>query len=193
MPQLSRRFFLGGLLSVGAASVVAPTIKSFEAMADPWVGSNLPRIFANGRDFDSDGFIALLQGREVIFPKDKIAISDAKDIIVHSGEFLIDREVSFHDFRTFKIESGTFDGSALREPWMAIFSFPSGFYHFPSDEENMEVHFRAEDVINNPRIKFVRRGERLACKVRRTLEVRYDCNKVAYWQGSMEYPKEAEI
>lgn len=198
MVELTRRWFLGGALSAVAIVAAQPTVaKELLALS----ARNLPRIWADGRNYDADGIIALLRGEEVMFPRDKLSIKDAQQVIIHSGNYQIDREIEVAGFRRFSIEAGTFDGTPLQHDWEAMFSIPSGEPDWWNDRsgtddgnwDNGIKTFQAELFINNPRVQFARKGSKLAVKVRRDMELRYDCNKVAYWQGNVSYPTKVEI
>lgn len=113
MLETSRRTFLGGMLSLLAVQTFVPP-----AMAA--MGNRTPRIFGNGRDYDSEGFQALFDGKDVIIPADKIGIRKASGVIFHHGTFVIDREVYTNHVRL-EIEAATFDGRLLQW-WEAFFS-----------------------------------------------------------------------
>jgi len=116
MIDLTRRSILGGMLSILAAS----TTQIIPAPARALAGNSIPRIYADGRNYDSEGFQALFDGRDVIIPQDKLQVTAAKGLIFHRGTFVIDKEV-FTNGCVLGIESAEFDGTALRW-WEAFFT-----------------------------------------------------------------------
>jgi hypothetical protein len=114
--EIARRTFLGGMLSLLAVQTFTPP--PLAAM-----GNRTPRIFGNGRDYDSEGFQALFDGNDVIIPQDKIGISKCKGVIFHRGTFVIDREVYTNGTELF-IEHARFDGHLLQW-WEAFFTHPA--------------------------------------------------------------------
>lgn len=120
MIELTRRGILGGMLSILAAS----TTQIIPAPARALAGNSLPRIFGNGRDYDSEGLQALFDGKDVLIPQDKLQITGAKGLIFHRGTFVIDREVYTHGSELV-IENATFDGRMLKW-WEAFFNKPDG-------------------------------------------------------------------
>lgn len=117
---LSRRSILGGMLSILAAS----TTQIIPAPARALAGNSLPRIHGNGRDYDSEGFQALFDGKDVLIPHDKLQITGAKGLIFHRGTYVIDREVYTQGCELI-IEDATFDGRMLKW-WEAFFNKPNG-------------------------------------------------------------------
>lgn len=120
MIDLSRRAILGGMLSILAAS----TTKIIPAPARALLGNSVPRIYADGKNYDSEGFQALFDGADVIIPQDKLQITAAKGLIFHRGTYVIDREVYTHGCEMI-IENATFDGRSLKW-WEAFFNKPNG-------------------------------------------------------------------
>lgn len=104
--ELSRRSILGGMLSILAAVALA--------------GNSIPRIFGDGKNYDSDGFQALFDGKDVIIPADKLQVTGAKGLIFHRGTFVIDKEIYTNGCQI-EIESAEFDGRLLKW-WEAFFS-----------------------------------------------------------------------
>lgn len=124
MPDFSRRGFLGGALSLlFVAKVDLPTF-----VPSPSEGNWMPRIYGNGRDYDGEGLQALFDGKDVIFPADKIGVRAftadgnraVQGIIFHHGNFVIDREL-YTNGRHLFIESASFDGRLLHW-WEAFFT-----------------------------------------------------------------------
>lgn len=120
MIELSRRSILSGMLSILAAS----TTQIIPAPARALAGNSIPRIFGNGRDYDSEGFQALFDGKDVIIPADKLQVTGAKGLIFHRGTFVIDKEIYTNGY-VLEIESATFDGRMLKW-WEAFFNKPGG-------------------------------------------------------------------
>lgn len=116
MINLSRRSILGGVLSV----LCAASTQIIPAPAAALLSNRVPRIFGNGRDYDSEGFQALFDGKDVIIPSDKLQVSKAVGVIFHKGTFVIDREV-YTNGHTIMIEHASFDGRLLKH-WEAFFS-----------------------------------------------------------------------
>lgn len=96
--DLTRRFFLGGALSVVAASTFVPRA----------VG-NLPTIYADGAHDDTSGLGALLRREPVIFSRDHIGLDDHKGIVFHHGRFIITQTIEVPDDVSMKVEGVTFD------------------------------------------------------------------------------------
>jgi len=116
MIDLTRRSILGGMLSILAAA----STQIIPAPARALAGNSIPRIFGNGRDYDSEGFQALFDGKDVIIPADKLQVTGAKGLIFHRGTFVIDKEIYTNGCQI-EIESATFDGRMLKW-WEAFFS-----------------------------------------------------------------------
>lgn len=118
MIDLSRRSILGGMLSILASA----STQIIPAPARALAGNSIPRIFGNGRDYDSEGFQALFDGKDVIIPRDKLQVTGAKGLIFHRGTFVIDKEVYTNGCQI-AIENAEFDGRLLKW-WEAFFSHP---------------------------------------------------------------------
>lgn len=127
MLDFSRRSILGGMLSVLAAA----STQIVPAPARALARNSIPRIFGNGRDYDSEGFQALFDGKDVIIPADKLQVTGAKGLIFHRGTFVIDREIYTNGCRI-QIENAQFDGRLLK--WWEAF-----FTHVTSDVEEHAV------------------------------------------------------
>lgn len=117
MIETSRRTFLGGLLSLLAVETFVPPVRA-------QMGNRLPRIFGDGRNYDSEGFQALFDGKDVLFPTDKIGIRKCEGVIFHRGTFVIDREVYVTGRHSLIIEQASFDGTLLQW-WEAFFTLPT--------------------------------------------------------------------
>ncbi len=120
MIDLTRRSILGGMLSILATA----STQIIPAPARALAGNSIPRIFGNGRDYDSEGFQALFDGKDVIIPADKLQVTGAKGLIFHRGTFVIDKEV-YTNGCVLEIESAIFDGRMLKW-WEAFFNKPRG-------------------------------------------------------------------
>lgn len=116
MIDLSRRSILGGMLSILASA----STQIIPAPARALAGNSIPRIFGNGRDYDSEGFQALFDGKDVIIPRDKLQVTGAKGLIFHRGTFVIDREIYTNGCQI-EIEQAVFDGRMLKW-WEAFFT-----------------------------------------------------------------------
>jgi hypothetical protein len=114
MLDLSRRSILGGMLSILAASTTQIIPAPLRALS----GNSIPRIYADGKNYDSEGFQALFDGADVIIPSDKLQVTGAKGLIFHRGTFVIDREI-FTNGCKIEIEKAIFDGTML--PWWEAF------------------------------------------------------------------------
>lgn len=114
--DLSRRSILGGMLSILAAA----SIQLIPAPARALAGNSIPRIFADGKNYDSEGFQALFDGKDVIIPRDKLQVTGAKGLIFHRGTFVIDKEIYTNGCQI-EIENAEFDGRLLQW-WEAFFT-----------------------------------------------------------------------
>lgn len=116
MIDLTRRSILGGLLSILASA----STQIISAPARALAGNSIPRIFADGKNYDSEGFQALFDGKDVIIPRDKLQVTGAKGLIFHRGTFVINKEIYTNGCQII-IEAATFDGHQLRW-WEAFFT-----------------------------------------------------------------------
>lgn len=116
MIELSRRSILGGMLSILAAS----STQIIPAPARALASNAIPRIYGDGKNYDSEGFQALFDGKDVVIPQDKLQVTGAKGLIFHHGTFVIDREVYTNGCQI-EIEQAIFDGRQLKW-WEAFFS-----------------------------------------------------------------------
>jgi len=111
--DLTRRFFLGGAVS-------AVVIASAPRLAL----SNTPVIYANGIKDDTIGLYALLRGDPVHFPSDKIELSAYKDIILHSGKYVISETVAVPKGCQVRMEAACFTASdrlLIRQPFFQAY------------------------------------------------------------------------
>jgi hypothetical protein len=114
MVEFTRRSILGGMLSILAAA----STQIIPAPACALAGNSIPRIFADGKNYDSEGFQALFDGKDVIIPADKLQVTGAKGLIFHRGTFVIDHEVYTNGCQL-EIESAEFLGYQLQ--WWECF------------------------------------------------------------------------
>lgn len=136
MIELTRRGILGGMLSILAAS----TTQIIPASARVLAGNSLPRIFGNGRDYDSEGFQALFDGKDVLIPQDKLQVTAAKGLIFHRGIYVIDKELYLNHCHMI-IENATFDGRLLKW-WEAFFTMDELTY-----SKDSRTIIKARDVL----------------------------------------------
>ncbi len=105
--MISRRFFLGGAISLASVVTFEPAVSS--------VG-NFPTIYGDGIRDDAPGLRALFNNEPVIFPTDKIAVDSHSGITFHYGEFRIDDTVVAPDGINLVIENETvFNGTRLQK------------------------------------------------------------------------------
>lgn len=83
--EISRRFFLGGAISLAAAVTFKPSIAMM---------ANIPTIYGDGKQDDSGGLSALFANEPVTFNKEQIGVESHKGITFHSGLFKINRTVN---------------------------------------------------------------------------------------------------
>lgn len=121
MLEFSRRSILGGMLSILATA----STQIIPAPARALAGNSIPRIFADGKNYDSEGFQALFDGKDVIIPRDKLQVTGAKGLIFHRGTFVIDREIYTNGCQI-AIENAEFDGRLLKW-WEAFFTHHGTF------------------------------------------------------------------
>lgn len=136
--EFSRRSILGGMLSILASA----NTQIIPAPARALAGNSIPRIFGDGKNYDSEGFQALFDGKDVIIPRDKLQVTGAKGLIFHRGTFVIDKEVYTNGCRI-EIENAIFDGKQLQEN-EAFFS------HFVSKAEGLEIIGNAKWIRDFP-------------------------------------------
>lgn len=80
--NINRRFFLGGALSLIAATTFKPSI-----------AGNMPTIYGDGVTDDSGGLYALLNNEPVLFNKEQIGVEDHKGIVFHNGRFVVNNTI----------------------------------------------------------------------------------------------------
>lgn len=116
--ELSRRFFLGGALSLIAAS-------TFEIKAHH-IG-NMPKIWGDGVHDDTAGLGALLRGEPVLFSKDNLGVDEHKGVTFHNGEYAVAQTIIVPDEAVVEFECATFVGNDLPVD-AAFFSIPGDRY-----------------------------------------------------------------
>jgi hypothetical protein len=134
MIEANRRSFLGGMFSILAVQTFVPP--PLAAM-----GNRTPRIFGDGRNYDSEGFQALFDGKDVIIPADKIGIRKCEGVIFHRGTFVIDREV-YTNGKILEIEHACFNGNLLQW-WEAFFTVQAYRYH----KDDRTIHNDLKKII----------------------------------------------
>lgn len=110
--QLSRRWFLGGAISLAAVSFTQLP-SGVGAVARELKSGNKPQIWADGIHDDSHGLGALLRREVVLLPKSGIVIEDHQGCTIHHGEFCIDAEVHVPADADFRIDRARFYGRKL--------------------------------------------------------------------------------
>ena len=120
MINFTRRGILGGMLSILAAA----STEIIPAPARALAGNSAPRIYGDGKNYDSEGFQALFDGKSVIIPSDKLQVTAAKGLIFHRGLFVIDKEIYTNGCHI-EIEAAEFDGRLLQW-WEAFFTHQQG-------------------------------------------------------------------
>jgi hypothetical protein len=103
--EISRRFFLGGAISLIAVS-------TFKVTAGH---GNSPRIWADGQNDDTSGLHALFHNEPVIFSSDDIGVSESRDMVVHRGVYRVSRTIELPPGLVVKVENMTFRGVDLDE------------------------------------------------------------------------------
>lgn len=98
MVDLTRRFFLGG-----AISLIAVTTSGL-----PKRIGNMPQIWGDGWHDDTGGISALFRSEPVILPKDKLTIDSHKGITFHRGVFKISQTLEIPDDCDLTMEAPTF-------------------------------------------------------------------------------------
>ena len=139
--NFTRRGILGGMLSILAAA----STEIIPAPARALAGNSVPRIYGDGRNYDSEGFQALFDGKTVIIPKDKLQVTAAKGLIFHRGLFVIDKEIHTNGCHM-EIENAEFDGKLLKW-WEAFFTHQEGSLY---GRERVQA---AQEIIGHARWK----------------------------------------
>lgn len=120
--QLTRRWFLGGAISLAAASVTQLP-SGVGAVARELKSGNKPQIWADGTHDDSHGIGALLRQEVVLLPTSGIIIHSHGGCTIHQGNFRINTEVNVPPHAVFDIQSARFFGDNL-ESDQAFFCIP---------------------------------------------------------------------
>jgi hypothetical protein len=110
MVELSRRFFLGGAISLLAASTFDP----LPSMA------NLPRIYADRQHDDTGGLGALFRNEPVIFSRENIGVDKHKGITFHAGRFKVTQTLELPPGLKVKVEGIEFDLHDLYEQFPVL-------------------------------------------------------------------------
>jgi hypothetical protein len=109
--EMSRRFFLGGAITLIAAQTFVPSV---ELMA------NIPTIYGDGNRDDSGGLSALFSNEPVTFNKEQIGVESHEGIVFHNGNYAVSRTIVIPDEAKIKIERATFIAKDL-EPDQVFF------------------------------------------------------------------------
>jgi hypothetical protein len=96
--EVSRRSFLGGLVSLVALQAVP--VRAL---------GNLPTLWADGQHDDTGGLRALFNGEPLVFATDKVQVDEFHSVIFHGGRFRITSTIELPEELDLKIESVTFD------------------------------------------------------------------------------------
>lgn len=104
--ELSRRFFLGGAISLLAANTFVPSASA---------SGNLPRIWGDGKHDDTSGLGALFRKEPVIFSSDKLGVDDFSNATFHWGKFRVTQTIELpHGLRDMlKVERMEIDATGL--------------------------------------------------------------------------------
>lgn len=97
--KMSRRFFLGGAISLIAAQTFIPSVDTM---------ANIPTIYGDGKRDDSGGLGALFRNEPVTFNKEQIGVESHDGIVFHNGTYAISRTVIIPDEVKLKIERAVF-------------------------------------------------------------------------------------
>lgn len=118
MVDLSRRFFLGGAISLIAATQFTPSVNAM---------NNLPVIYGNGRDDDTDGLRALFCNDPVVFKKkDMVAVDGHHGVTFcytdYPVSFKVTRMISVPKELNLNFEKAHFNGIELEndEPFFKV-------------------------------------------------------------------------
>lgn len=102
--EISRRFFLGGAITLVAAQVFIPSVSMM---------ANIPTIYGDGIEDDSGGLAALFRNEPVTFNKEQIGVESHEGIVFHTGRFAISRTVIVPDEVNLEIERAIFISKGL--------------------------------------------------------------------------------
>lgn len=98
--DLSRRSFLGGMISVMTAAA------AFKVTAQSL--GNLPQIVGNGGFDDTAGFAALMRHEPVVFRKEMVGIDEYNGVICHFGRFKITSTIEVPDDCDLRLDRAQF-------------------------------------------------------------------------------------
>lgn len=104
MVELSRRFFLGGAISLIAAKTFVPSVSAM---------SNLPTIYGDGKSDDTAGLGALFRREPVTFKKEMIGVDSHEGLTFHKGHFVVTNSIHIPKDTNIDIESAMFIGDKL--------------------------------------------------------------------------------
>lgn len=112
MTDLTRRFFLGGAISLIAV----------QASAMPKIMGNMPQIWGDGSHDDTGGISALLRSEPVVFTKDKVTVDSHQGITFHRGLFKISRTLEIPEECNLTMDRPTFRAPDLEndEPFFRV-------------------------------------------------------------------------
>lgn len=109
----SRRFFLGGAISL-AAAVTFKVKKKHK--------SNIPTIYGDGKHDDTGGIGALFRNEPVNFNSDQIGVESHGGITFHKGVFIISRTIDIPREANLEFERVNFvEGEGLTLPFFRCF------------------------------------------------------------------------
>ena len=126
MTNLTRRFFLGGAISLIAV----------QTSAMPRIIGNMPQIWGDGRNDDTGGISALLRSEPVVFTKDRVTVDGHKGIRFHRGIFKISRTLEIPDDCDLTMDAPTFRAPDLdsNDPFFRVGNINGR--HFASATDN---------------------------------------------------------
>lgn len=102
--DISRRFFLGGAISLVAAATFAPSVSAM---------MNLPTIYGDGVKDDTSGLFALLNNEPCTFNKEQIGVDSHSGVIFHRGRFVVNKTIEIPANAILKVENPHFLGLEL--------------------------------------------------------------------------------
>lgn len=102
--ELSRRFFLGGAISLLAANTFVPSASA---------SGNLPHIWGDGKHDDTSGLGALFRKEPVIFSNENLGVDEHEGILFHTGRYKVTGTIELPAGLRCKVESSTFDLTEL--------------------------------------------------------------------------------
>jgi hypothetical protein len=104
MVDISRRFFLGGAISLVAATTFAPSISAM---------MNMPTIYGDGVRDDTSGLYALLHNEPCTFNKEQIGVEKHEGIVFHRGWFVVNKTIEIPAGVILTVEAPRFIGTEL--------------------------------------------------------------------------------